>query len=386
MLIALLLVIMVAPSIAQDDTGWPVIQNCVTPLESRPDTFGGAILLTGQFGIHAISGAFDTPYVVAFLSENLSLGGAGLSPNGLWYADMIGENQTDGTTRTWHIQAINIHSTGIDTDIMTVDRDYTYLFSITDYRSEVHMRWLNNEDLIFAGSNRVSRVRDNEPIIINFRTREVKTWEGELNPLINSVDLRPSPDWTRALFNTSENPFDPEIWGLYDPMTGELVADVHLADVSHTAWSHDSAYFVAETNAGDDFEPDYRLTLFDRDGGVMGTVFDFPEGERILSVFDDHTQHLVWSPDGRYLAFVTTGLSYPTIITLYIVDMEEGIITNTCLETTDGLAWSPDSTQLAFMARLDYDPHRPVLIYDTSTALAYTAAYHDGSVIGWREN
>jgi Tol biopolymer transport system component len=126
-----------------------------------------------------------------------------------------------------------------------------------------------------------------------------------------------------------------------------------------------------------------QLELFDRDGVSLDVIFLEDNGYRVRSTFDE-AMNIRWSPDGRYLAFITTTLSYPTIISLFIADMQEKHVYNTCIEPGDGLAWSPDGTKLAMMDFYDFKRYRPVIILDLETWSLYTVAYHDGSVIGWR--
>ena len=50
----------------------------------------------------------------------------------------------------------------------------------------------------------------------------------------------------------------------------------------------------------------------------------------------------------------------------------------------DTVAWSPDGTQLALIEA--GDGQRTVYVFDLETWELYTVAYHDGSVMAWRES
>jgi hypothetical protein len=128
-----------------------------------------------------------------------------------------------------------------------------------------------------------------------------------------------------------------------------------------------------------------NLILFDDEGNPLETIMQFPESGSIRTNIETNTPNLIWSPDGRYLAFVTTTFADPAI-NLYIADMLEKRVYDTCIETSDGLAWSPDSNLLAIMDFYDYKPHRPVMVLDLDDWALYTVAYHEGSIIGWRED
>src|SRR5690242_17773324 len=64
----LCLLFAISPAVAQDseNVGWPVEERCVREASKPPDgwTFPGAILMTGHYGIHAVSADVATPYVV----------------------------------------------------------------------------------------------------------------------------------------------------------------------------------------------------------------------------------------------------------------------------------------------------------------------------------
>jgi Tol biopolymer transport system component len=63
-------------------------------------------------------------------------------------------------------------------------------------------------------------------------------------------------------------------------------------------------------------------------------------------------QEPVWSPDGRYIAFILVDDLYFPLDNrfLYILDTQTGVATDACFPGPVGYgkAWSPDSRQLAF--------------------------------------
>ncbi len=77
------------------DAGWPVEERCVGAPTKPPKgwSYDGTILMTGYAGIHGVNAKWDTPRVLAKLSDKDVWGGA-LSPDGKWYASPYGERFT----------------------------------------------------------------------------------------------------------------------------------------------------------------------------------------------------------------------------------------------------------------------------------------------------
>jgi hypothetical protein len=395
-LIPLLLCLILAfsPTVAQDseNTGWPVEERCLGEPTPPPDdwTFPGAILLTGHYGIHAVSVDFPTPYVVAFVPttpqrDAETLRGT-LSPDQRWYAAAEASVFYGGISAEVSVYKITIYSTISAREKYEMDWENVY-----DAYNGRLIQWRDNSHIIYETTQTPKIGDDYSPdyaFLINPFTQEITKWDGKLNPLA-LTDFFPSPDWTRAVYNRVWYDYAPDVeddWGLFDPIKGsQPLQRLTLANRSQVIWSPDSVQFVAETETDIEGEIVNQLELFNLDGINLESIFLETNGQRIRSTFDE-SLNIRWSSDGRYLAFITTTLNYPTIITLYIADMQEKRVYNTCIETSDGLAWSPDGTKLAMMDFYDYKAHRPVMVLDFETWSLYTVAYHAGSVIGWRDN
>jgi hypothetical protein len=74
--------------------------------------------------------------------------------------------------------------------------------------------------------------------------------------------------------------------------------------------------------------------------------------------------------------------------TLYLADMQERQIINTCLQVGRGTAFSPNNTKLAFLA--PGTGTKLVYVLDLESWALHPVANHivennDGAVIGWRE-
>jgi Tol biopolymer transport system component len=164
---------------------------------------------------------------------------------------------------------------------------------------------------------------------------------------------------------------------VFDLMSGKRLGDLLLTPYSSypkLVWSPNSAFLVALT------APPPQLTLIDRDGQPLKTLFSASEDQTVYSA------DVTWSTDGRNLAFTTTTQDYEDV--LHIVDMDQQIIYDTCLSISPGAAWSPDSSQLAVLASTSKDGLQPVMVFDRRDWSLHVVAYHifdsSNAVIGWR--
>lgn len=235
------------------------------------------------------------------------------------------------------------------------------------------MYWFDNEHLVYESQS----LEGGGYFLINPFTDEVTRWESKIPLPFYSY---PSPDWTRTIYDASAN--RGQEWTFTDGETIKQLVPDGLFYMS-VAWKHDSSAFVAEMPQTSGDSVFTQLTFFDSNANIHEVIIQFPESTSIRTNIITNTPNLTWSPDGRYLAFVTTTFADP-VINLYIADMQEKRVYDTCIETSDGLAWSPDSNMLAMMDFYDYKPHRPVMVLDRNAWALYTVAYHEGSVIGWR--
>jgi len=71
---------------------------------------------------------------------------------------------------------------------------------------------------------------------------------------------------------------------------------------------------------------------------------------------------------------------------VYVADVENQYIIDTCLMASEGIAWSPTAPLLAMLA--PGRNQRPLWVLDVETNSIYTIAYHqagvEDGVIGWR--
>lgn len=386
---------LISAQTSDDFEAWEFVSQCVAEPTAPPADWGfdGAVLLTGEFGIHAIDANIATPYVVAFLRDVVPGGiSAGLSPDGQYYATVRGieDRNQPINARVWDIFELHLYgmsATGGDI-VFPLEQDYEYGVGL-DRR--LYMRWFDDQNLLYTIEEGVSNglwVNDVEPAIINpFEPDDpIREWANQVNPMQNRSAFFPAPDWERAILNTTEAVFDPAEWQIVDIESGDVIAEPDLADFIEPVWSPDSSQFVAEIEQETDDDFVYQVALFDADGDQTDVLLTLASGERLMTAFESDVRHVRWSDDGRYLAFITTTLSFPTNITLYIADTETRTVTDTCIYTEDGIAWSPDSTQIALFPRLVYEPRQELLIFDLEDWAQYgTGRFHEGRIIGWRE-
>jgi hypothetical protein len=139
----------------------------------------------------------------------------------------------------------------------------------------------------------------------------------------------------------------------------------------------DSSGFAAEIS-------DFRLALFDKNGENSEIVFESLIGEQLAGSTDYDVKEMAWSPDSRFLAFITVDKSRPPIPSLYVADTQDQKVIDMCISPGAGLAWSPSSTELALWVSDAGD--NAIGVFDFSENQLYVVGYHDGPVIGWRTN
>jgi hypothetical protein len=399
--IFLCLLFALSPTVAQEtaDTGWPIEERCLGEPTPPPDdwTFPGAILMTGHYGIHAVSANIATPYVVAFLRSNMegvrredTPNNNPLSPDGKWFVTLEGrylnttyESNAPYATGIIFISGIRVHSTGLIRESHFIPWD-----SRIDYRGALHPTplpeaiWIDNETFALEGK------------VVNPFTKEISEIDNYYYNNVQGWDDGdyPSPDWTRHIRILDGMSW----WGaggsIYDvPQDEAINYNIEVLTGAVIEWKQDSSGFATEIPAdgqaeAHEFLPP-RLALFDRDGNQTDLIFDAQiMGEKALL-----SNGKRWSKDGRYLAFLafTFMENDPSLrsLRLYIADTELHHIIDTCLSVNSSMAWSPNNDTLALMS--DSGNPRSVIILDTQawklhTVSQHTLEYSSDGIIDWR--
>lgn len=390
LLIPVILLLFVLPyaTAAQDDeppSGWPIVERCVTPTV-RPDgwTFEGTILLTGYAGIHGVNDAWPTPRVLVFLGNNTVPGGAGLSPDGRWYAELGGEEYFSDIDKEYivDVQEIRVYSTKNDGEVYNVPWMNSYLHN----RDMCQMYWLDNQHLIYESTEFVI-FRLGNIFIINPFDGSTSTWDGRIYSVLCSgspsslVDMAqyPAPDFTRSLVPGFGS--QPTLRTLYT-QNGYALAEFNTTRWPYVFWAPDSSHFVIEIdlNPHELWENETgRLVLFDRDGSFVDNIF-ISENRGIIRT------NSAWSDDGHFLTFETRRIGEAD--RFYIVDLQAHQIVNSCLQIGDGVAFSPDNTQLALLEPGEGTKY--VMVLDLESWTLHPVANHivdwRNSLIGWRED
>ncbi len=124
----------------------------------------------------------------------------------------------------------------------------------------------------------------------------------------------------------------------------------------------------------------YSLYIHDKDGNPIELFYRFNGSTDSMHYPLENT----WSKDGRYFEMYSNGAEGKG--RLYVSDTRERIIIDTCLTGgQDNIAWSPDGTMLAYSVYRPFD-NDPIQILDLNRWQSYVVAYHDGSIIGWRDD
>jgi hypothetical protein len=360
LLLTVLLCVARVPLIAQDaDAGWPVVERCVGAPTTPPADwmFEGTILMTGDYGLHAINDALDTPYVIAFNSGWLE---TALSPDGHWFAALEGTSQVldgGGAMRALvNVDKLMVYSTVDVVESFELEWDYSFGYM----RADRQIVWEDNTNIILErGELRF--------VSVNPVTQEVNDWRTEILPLGFNTSF--SPDLTRVVTGISS--FTET--GVYDPSTGDInLLDANVLYWYRAVWMPDSSRFVVVFAQNENSE---QVGLFNRDGTLENIIFNAP-APRTLDI-----PPRAWSSNGKQFAFSAYD------VPLHIVDVEQQQIINTCQSVlTEGIAWSPDNRFLAFRpSNISRDRQQPIRILDLENNSQYTVAYHgQGSIIGWR--
>ena len=141
-------------------------------------------------------------------------------------------------------------------------------------------------------------------------------------------------------------------------------------------WSPDSSRFILVMSEEYDHPPPWKQELFSigRDGQL----------ERLTYLTNYYRQvsisHLVWSPNGKYVAFwLADELSEQRLQEVAVLDIETGKVVNYCItegETqhdANAPIWSPDSQQL-LIVQLNSDRIARTIIVDIFTGSAFPIA------------
>jgi hypothetical protein len=376
---------------ATSDTGWPAEKRCVGAPTKAPKgwSYDGTILMTGYAGIHGVNAKWDTPHVLVFLGDNDLWGGA-LSLDGKWYAspygDRIPPEVSSTTTQTKEIRIYNLTIQSQPIIIRPVESysrggDYTSIY------------WQGNDSIIYR--------TDDGTQSINRLTQE-KTTLKQFDGLYDGEDIRRfsfSPNLSYVIYHKFE-PHEPGDAVIRDLRTQNDIKQLKIKNP--ITWNPNSSEFTAIL--GDNIgygrgKLEEQLALFDKTGIFLSAVMKAPDGQQFGRL------NSVWSSDGHYFAFILfdyfTGygewraFNYDTKNTLYIADVQNKKIINTCLSIGMRMAWHPSEHQLTFLN--PGNGLKDVLIFDLDTYMLHPIAKHivgdnqrelgygtSDSILGWR--
>lgn len=373
------------PAAAQEsgDVGWPVVERCVGEPTTPPKgwTFEGTILLRGYAGIHGVNAEWETPRVMAFIPnvpgyDAQNIDGI-LSPNQKWYAVTHATAFNGGLWVAISIYEIVVYST------ITAHEKYVIPWENQYFGYIRSLRWKDDNHLLYETSLKdraLPEYHPEETFLINPFIQETENWLGKVDPFPTGSFFA-SPDWTRSIYDAKwfKGGWDAEIeWGVYDPNNGDQLASLPLSrKYPSIAWSPDSSQFAALLG---EFEQNQNIALFDRDGQFTDTVLSIDANSVVDSGYDH--QVIQWTADNRYIIFPVGTLSIPRKYELYVANLTEKKVINTCISIPTSFsipASSPDGKMLAINGSDD-----SVTVLDLETWVLYTVAYHDGDIIGWR--
>ncbi len=391
-LLVLLLVVLFGSQVSQaqettdtPDAGWPVVERCVGEPTKPPKgwSYDGTILMTGYAGIHGVNAKWDTPRVLAKLSDKDVWGGA-ISPDGKWYASPYGEVfRTQSNNVITDVNQIYVYRLMGNNEKIIVDwsqiESYQMTYAQIYWRDNENFTYLNNENTL----------------LINPFSGKQSIWPepGFIYDANDQYRSQFAPDWSRVIYTQPDNETGERIKHLYALPANDLLA--RLAIEIPVSWKPDSSGFLATIVNQESLPSTSELVLFDRYGKLLKKLTISKER------FSGHT--LGWSNDSRYFAFISFAYSsfetYSPENRLYIADIKEQKIIDTCLTIGEGMAWSPNHNLLTF-----FEPKeglKRVLILDMISYKLYGVANHlvgydyriyqgnygaSDRILGWRED
>jgi WD40 repeat protein len=331
-----------------DEEPWPIVEQCISlEINPPPDwTFDGTLILSSQFRVHTFRQGWTTPRIMAFYRSYFD---TALSPDGRWFAVIVGNTDlSSGMLTVFSITAIQVFSTTDDTFYsIPWENEYAAFHRVYGHR----LYWADENHLLYSkdidgGENW---------FLVNPFTSEITPWEQFFRPSYFGFDL--APDAQKGLSSDWPEPF-------LSIHANETVTEVAIRSGFNGIWHPSSDYFLIETFPEDSTDP-VDLLMLDLNGEIVYDIF------RTQSDYGVGT--MVWSPDGRYLAFVDDHL--------YIADLDAERVIDTCIATSSTIAWSPTRNQLAVVGG---SSDHAIRIIDFDRAASYIVGYHAGGIIGWR--
>ena len=340
---------------AQSDEGWAIEERCLPePTTILPDgwSFEGTLILTSQYKIHTYRQEWETPRIIVQNTYPDIPNNGALSPDGKWFATVIGTRTQGQTLISWDSSAIQITDTNTaEKYIVDWDNSFTALHSLYGHG----LYWLPDNKLLYSMGGG-SGGREFWHVIDPFTNTSIP-WEGDFPLPIQHFIL--SPNAQMRIYGGSEPEFRSDAF-LYNG-----IEEIHLpTHPAYVFWHPNSTQFASVVVA----EPrvPIRYSLFDLEGIEIAFLASIPEG------IPARQFNNAWAHNGQYLLF--------HINRLYIADIESKMLIDPCIETPIGdVAWSSDNSKLAIVE------DGKIQIIDFNLWERFTVGYHTGGgVIGWR--
>lgn len=397
-ILLLLNVLVPSPAQAENDADepWPVEQRCIPDPVLPPDdwSYPGTILMSGYAGIHGIRADWETPHILAFFRKDANgdypLRGGQLSPDAHWYAAPIGETWAEiSFNNYWDVRGVRLYSMSGDGEEIIFDlADYRDLYQyFSTAWSYLPIEWRGTASFVIGGI--LIHPFDNEVESAAYDTVGTVYDDRYFSPDLTRMDGRVILDaFGEVVTYQSLTTFD------YSVVTGLARLDdpkagvIGLGKVDGLSWRRDSAGLIAQvenaTESGD------QLILYDRDGVLTSVIFDLGRGRVDFRRGTSGRNDLRWSPDNKQFAF-TYSPPYPERGRLHIVNLDEELVIDTCLNPISQPVWSPDGKMLAYLAVAR--ENLKIIVVDVEAWKAYDIGRHSGrrslagspEMVGWRD-
>lgn len=312
----------------------------------------------------------------------------GFSPDGKWLAYQI-ENRHAGLPPSFNLLS---HDGELISYTLSLPQDQTPLSSWV-------VRWINNEKMLLLtvnSSSSTAQLPNCSLMILNPLTGELQ------QTLLNSLPgykegdvVYFSPDMTKVVYLAVDDD-QPESLVLWDIATQRALwrkAPVDASIVStlwypggfakRLMWSPDSMrFFVTVRQLEEDGDAIQFISyLIDRNG-EQEQVINYEPGQE-----DQIIHNGSWSPNGRYLAYITYNKDQEEAHALMLYDRTTGSTMTTCTapELFADILWSFDGNYLAYMAQAKEQRYLLTLNVQTRK-VTKVSAVKNLFFAGWVEN
>ncbi|MAU11777.1 MAG: hypothetical protein CL607_18270 [Anaerolineaceae bacterium] len=336
------------------DEPWSIVEQCILQEGTPPAdwSFDGMILTVNNGQL--IGYSQNNNGIQSSVIQETGIPAYGhLSPDGLWYAIVKGSSEADGLVTVVTTFEIQVYST-IEDRHYVVPWENTYHIMRRNFGHQLY--WLDNSHLLYSKDMNGGE----HWFIIDPFSAEITTWDQPFTPTHFAFEL--TPDAQKGIASAWSEPY----WNI---LSTEEPIETQTRTHFQALWHPSSEHFATTTWPKVSEEPE-KLILVDLNGEIIHSLY---RASKIPPGYFD-ARGMLWSPDGRYLAFADDHL--------YIADTLTQQVYDTCFSPVINLAWAPRTHQLALFE--GGDNTHSLQVIDLDRAVSYIVDQRTMFLIGWR--